>query len=271
LIPSIHPVFRQLSSPCAFVYEALDELEATMLGQLAMNSALSSTAAADALQELAVHGLAVRVPAGEEHRGGWVRGPITLDAVGLALGVDEIEAQIKARYEDERQAYRKELADFEASYQAGSPPNVDPDPELARQIVSMLALTEPPPEQPGPSDQLPDVVPPDDEQHEPEHDALSSVEPSHNADSKPVAGLSRIHPWAEKNRIRSRGSSSPTAQTAAPPLPPQIQDQLIAESPGLELLVEELGAVILDYYLTRPAAPRSRSPGNARGARRVGK
>lgn len=103
----IHPVFRVLGGPAAFVYEQLSTSPVRTI-DLPYLTALGSTAVTDGLNELGAHGLAVRTPEG------WVRGPADPLMVADQLGVPDIVAEIMARYRKAREHYRAFLKIVEA-------------------------------------------------------------------------------------------------------------------------------------------------------------
>jgi hypothetical protein len=103
LIEAVHPVFRHLGAPAAFVYERLDPHPAPSV-DLATRAHLSARGAQTALAALAEHGLATRT------RTGWVRGPADPTQVARALGVLDTLAALAARYRAERVAWRARLA-----------------------------------------------------------------------------------------------------------------------------------------------------------------
>ncbi|GHE31264.1 hypothetical protein GCM10017673_37470 [Streptosporangium violaceochromogenes] len=112
----VHPVFRVLGSPAAFLYEHLTSdvpAQAAVLGRLA---GLSPTAVSTGLRTLAEHGLAERT------RGGWVRGPEELDGVAERLGVPELVAEVVERYRRQRAEWKRFLSVVEAFGRTGAEP-----------------------------------------------------------------------------------------------------------------------------------------------------
>jgi hypothetical protein len=252
LIPSIHPIFRQLSSPCAFVYEALDEVEPTLPGQLATSAALSASATTDALRELATHGLAIRVPArGTDDLGGWVRGPVTLDAAGLALNVEAIETAIKKRYIEERETFRKQLTDFEASFHGATAP--DPDAGAAAELADFLAQQEPPAERIGSAEHLPMQIPAAIEGEQASTAAMPLSDCTGNSEAKPQGAIAEYirgeNTARQANRPPANADSTPPAPPLPPPRPAPLSVEKVAEpldkTPSLQLLIDKLGAVVL--------------------------
>lgn len=274
LIPAIHCAFRRLSGPCAFVYEALDDVPAGA-AQIGTSAAVSSSAATDALRELAVHGLAVRVPGTD---GGWVRGPVTLDAVAVSLGADTEDDDLADQYARERREWKDILASLAATPDLPGGEQADPDPGQAAAIADLLAQTQPPDDRPGPADDLPDHIPDHipDPADPAEHDQAGPDPlawmhtPGHQAAMQALADLGQSHPLADK--LRERGPKKRTTKkkaakkktagrrrspTPAPALPPLVpmpaieQDALVAGDPVLQLLVDQLGAVLLTPATTR--------------------
>lgn len=134
-IQAIHPVFRGLGLPVAFVYEQLETASRNSF-DLAEAALVSQRAAQQALHTLSTHGLATRTATG------WSRGTRTLNSVAAALGIDVIVEQVQARYRQQRQAWRALLGAYLApplGQQRAEPP---PPP---RTKESGLAC-EPPPE-----------------------------------------------------------------------------------------------------------------------------
>jgi len=109
-VHAIRPVFRELGLPAAFVYAALEQADHHDAGplsgrQLAPLARIGVTATYAALEVLAAHGLADRVP------GGWSLGSASLARLAEAWGlIDAIRDQL-ARYRAERRAWHEWLVD----------------------------------------------------------------------------------------------------------------------------------------------------------------
>ncbi|MFI6485485.1 hypothetical protein ACIBH1_46785 [Nonomuraea sp. NPDC050663] len=103
----IHPVFRELGGPAAFVYEVLTAA-AVRSTDVHLLARISETAAKNALRRLAEEGLAERTP------DGWVRGPADAVQVAERLGVYEQIDRIRKRYKQDREAWRRWLDIVEA-------------------------------------------------------------------------------------------------------------------------------------------------------------
>lgn len=134
-IQAIHPVFRGLGLPVAFVYEQLATVARSSF-DLAEAALISQRAAQQALVTLSTHGLATRTASG------WSRGKRTLDSVATALGVSEILEHIQARYRQQRQAWRALLGAYVAPPRGQG--GAAPDPPLAMEHGQLLG--EPPPD-----------------------------------------------------------------------------------------------------------------------------
>ncbi|GII05861.1 hypothetical protein [Planobispora takensis] len=100
----VHPVFRVLGGPAAFVHEQLTIDAPVATFEVQGLAGLSATAASAGLRALAEHGLA------ERRAGGWVRGPADPDEVARQLGVPELVQEIAARYRRERAEWRTFLS-----------------------------------------------------------------------------------------------------------------------------------------------------------------
>lgn len=164
-IHAIRPVFRDLGLPAAFVYAALEQVrhrgEASIGGrELARLARVGVTSTYEALQTLATHGLAERVP--PDQGGGWRLGDASLAQLAESWGItDAIRAQM-ARYRAERAIWRhwlttrgrldpRLLADGEQAAQDPDPPPrlargsdqpVDPAPPWFDDTTSLLELLE---------------------------------------------------------------------------------------------------------------------------------
>ena len=100
LIEAPHPIFRILGGPAGLAYEVLSS-EPLPRREVAREADLPDTTLDRALSDLAVHGLAERVP-----YEGWRRGPADRDTLADTLGAtDLVQAQINA-YAAERAAFR---------------------------------------------------------------------------------------------------------------------------------------------------------------------
>ncbi|GIH97396.1 hypothetical protein ACFFMN_22740 [Planobispora siamensis] len=100
----VHPVFRVLGGPAAFVHEQLTVDAPVATFEVQALTGLSATAVSTGLRALAEHGLA------ERRAGGWVRGPADPDEVARQLGVPELVQEIAARYRRERAEWRTFLS-----------------------------------------------------------------------------------------------------------------------------------------------------------------
>jgi hypothetical protein len=270
-IPAIHCVFRHLASPCAFVFEALTSVP-TLSGQIATAAAVSRRATIDALRELAEHGLAEYVPPRGDEPGGWTTGPVSLDAAGRVLDAPAREKEIDDRYRDERHQYREQLVQFERAFH-GTSPTQDPAPDLAAELADLLAQTEPPQQRQAASNTLPDHIPDPGGYHTTEPGPLDWITPEHEAAMQALADLGATHPMVDKlrergpkdrsrfaRRARGRAAPQPIRRRTAPqpirrrttagnpplvPMPADQQAALAAADPALQLLIDQLGAVIL--------------------------
>ncbi|SDL34375.1 hypothetical protein SAMN05428985_11546 [Nocardioides sp. YR527] len=138
-IYAIRPVFRELGLPAAFVYAALEQTrhrgETSISGrELAQLARVGVTATYDALQILATHGLAERVPPNQG--GGWRISDASLAQLAEAWGIAEaIRAQL-ARYRAERAAWRYWLTTrgrLDPRLLEPAAPQPDPPPQPAAQ------------------------------------------------------------------------------------------------------------------------------------------
>lgn len=102
IIPPVHPVFRILGPSAVFTWEALTAEPATATA-VAGRAALGTAAAGRALRVLAEHGLAAR------GRGGWRRGPSTLDDAARATGAYTAEEETRKAYARDREHWRIRL------------------------------------------------------------------------------------------------------------------------------------------------------------------
>lgn len=94
-IEAIHPAFRVLGRPAAFLYEALSTSPAPV-NELAIAALLPRSTAYDAIAILAEHGLAERTAAG------WQRTATSLDTVARRVGADELAARQLAGHRADR-------------------------------------------------------------------------------------------------------------------------------------------------------------------------
>uniref|UniRef100_UPI003F499C12 hypothetical protein n=1 Tax=Actinomadura sp. CA-154981 TaxID=3240037 RepID=UPI003F499C12 len=102
-IEAIHPVFRALGHPAAFVYESLGS-QPLPSHELAAAALLPRSTTHQALQILAGHGLAERSDAG-----GWRRGPADLDVIAIVTGATrDAEVQLQEHRAD-REAWHTYL------------------------------------------------------------------------------------------------------------------------------------------------------------------
>lgn len=104
-IEAIHPVFRALGLPVAFLYEQL-RTTARSSFDLADGALISHRAAQAALKLLSTHGLATRTS------GGWVRATHSLDALARTLGVAELVETVHEAYRRQRQVWRALLQSY---------------------------------------------------------------------------------------------------------------------------------------------------------------
>ena len=121
LVDAVHPAFLTVGKAEALVYQALTTAEETGR-EVARSARLSSSATADALRNLAEHGLAERGP------GGWRRGPARLDDVADATGATEIYREREDAYADDRDQWHKTIADWLAPKPAPEPGDNPPLP-----------------------------------------------------------------------------------------------------------------------------------------------
>lgn len=129
----VHPVFRELGGPAAFVYAELTDVP-TRAGDLPGLAVLSSSAVNDALHDLADHGMALRVI------GGWVRGPADPDTVAEHLGVPDLVNRIVAKYRQQREEWRAFLAIVDAF----GPTDLEPEEEDPIPLEDLVAVGPPP-------------------------------------------------------------------------------------------------------------------------------
>jgi hypothetical protein len=255
LIPAIHPAFRALSAPCAFVYEALDDVP-TGAAQIATTAAVSSSATTDALRELAEHGLAERVPATTGEPGGWKRGPLSLDDVARALGAETEQEELTRLYADQRREWRGLLASLAVTPATSAAE--DPDPGQAAFLADLHAQEEPPEQHPGPAEDLPAQIPSSVDHEASDADPLAWITPAHEAAMDKLAELGLTHPQATRRttparpprwRRRTAARAQPRATTTPPtplvPMQAAEMAELAANDPALKLLVDQLGAVVL--------------------------
>lgn len=140
-IHAIRPAFRELGHAAAFAYAALEHHRGTPVSgrDLAETAGLGHTAGHEALEVLAAHGLAERVP------GGWIIGAASLDQLAEAWGITEqIRGQL-AKYRAERRTWWARLGVIRLSAAAGTvgtysepPPPLEPPPEPGRTLLDML-------------------------------------------------------------------------------------------------------------------------------------
>ncbi len=104
-IEALHPAFRVLGVPAAFVYEVLDD-HSQSSWDVAAAALLGTRTAQQALSELAAHGLAVRDP------DGWRRGATDPAEVARATGATELVQEQLDRYRRERAAWRARLGAY---------------------------------------------------------------------------------------------------------------------------------------------------------------
>ncbi len=145
-IEALHPVFRVLGVPAAFVYEVLDDHPQSSW-DVAATALLGTRTAQQALNELAAHGLAAR------DLEGWRRGATDPAEVARATGATELVQDQLDRYRRERAAWRARLGayvDLSVEELLRTPPG-PPEPGHSRQPEDWLpAHRRPPPAQPDP-------------------------------------------------------------------------------------------------------------------------
>jgi DNA-binding transcriptional ArsR family regulator len=107
-VEAAHPVFLVLGGTSALVYQVLDQAEARG-AEVARAARLSPSATSAALRTLAEHGLAERT------RGGWRRGPASLDAVATSTGAADLHRERAERYKRDRESWRARLAQYQAA------------------------------------------------------------------------------------------------------------------------------------------------------------
>lgn len=107
-ISAIHPAFTALGGTAALTYAALTA-DPTPAAGIARTARLSGPATADALRELAAHGLAVH------HARHWTRGPASLDDVALATGALQAHQERSDRYRRQQQQWKAVIAALPAA------------------------------------------------------------------------------------------------------------------------------------------------------------
>jgi len=107
-IDGIHPAFLVLGGPAGLVHQVLDGTEARG-AEVARAARLSPSAVSSALRTLAEHGLA------ERGRGGWRRGPASLDDVATSTGAADLHRERAERYKKDRESWLARLAQYQAA------------------------------------------------------------------------------------------------------------------------------------------------------------
>jgi hypothetical protein len=141
LIEAIHPVFRELGPAAALVHETLNGVPIRR-GQVVRDAVLAPRTVDEALNVLAVHGLAERDP-----HTGWRRGPADLDRLAATLGVAEVVERLVVRYRTERAVWRDLLDRLGRRVLTPIPRPRIPDP-----VVWPARLAAPPPLDVGEAD-----------------------------------------------------------------------------------------------------------------------
>lgn len=156
-VHAIRPAFRDLGLAAAFVYAALEQhahdvehRPGTPPGiggrELAARARIGVTATYEALQVLATHGLADRVPPGQG--GGWRLGAASLAQLAEAWGIlDQVRAQL-ARHRAERAEWHAWLTEHRllAHQAGGNVVDLDsrrPPPDWAREPADPLPHHQP--------------------------------------------------------------------------------------------------------------------------------
>jgi hypothetical protein len=107
-IDGVHPAFLVLGGAAFLVHQVLDGTEARG-AEVARAARLSPSATSGALKVLAEHGLA------ERGRGGWSRGPASLDEVAASTGAADLHRERAERYKQDRESWRARLAQYQAA------------------------------------------------------------------------------------------------------------------------------------------------------------
>jgi len=138
-IKAIHPAFRVLGRPAAFLYEALTSTPAP-LNELATAALLPRSTAYDAIAVLAEHGLAERTAAG------WQRTSTDLGTVARRVGADELAAQQLAGHRADRAEWHAFLGIIDTPKKpAGAPVRHHPDQQRSKQDSRLDARRRAPP------------------------------------------------------------------------------------------------------------------------------
>ena len=112
---ALRPVFRELGHVAAFVFEAVENQQATTITELVNATGMSRSAIAEAVDVLAAYGLVDRSPVVDAARQLIAR-PHLLTPVAELLGtLDAVMAQLR-QYSRERAAWRVYLTRFEDDY-----------------------------------------------------------------------------------------------------------------------------------------------------------
>lgn len=106
-IEAIHPVFRALGLPVAFLYEQLGKSPLSSF-DLADAALISHRAAQAGLKVLGAHGLAARA------NSGWIRTTQCLDNVARTVGVTELIDTLQTSYRQQRDAWQALLQAYSA-------------------------------------------------------------------------------------------------------------------------------------------------------------
>jgi DNA-binding transcriptional ArsR family regulator len=109
-LDGVHPAFLVLGGAAFLIYQALDVTEARGT-EVARAARLSPSATSAALRILAEHGLA------ERGRGGWRRGPASLDEVATSTGAADLHRERAERYKRDRESWRARLRAYQGARQ----------------------------------------------------------------------------------------------------------------------------------------------------------
>lgn len=250
-IEALHATFLVLGTSAAAVYEALSTCPAGPT-EIERATGLSAATVKRALKQLGEHGLAER-PA----PGAWQRGPADLDDVATELGATQELTARRAFHTAEREIWH-ELCDL-----WDAPPGSLAHTQAQIDTTREQALTD--------TDHHDDPQTPHDveallqetahERHNTDNtptDPLAWITPQHQAAMAALAEHALRDPRAAQLRTRrenttNRPARQRTRTRPTPPPPPLIPlqateiDQLI-DNPVLQMLITELGAVILNDY-----------------------
>lgn len=262
-IESGHPAFLGLGKHrkvAALLYETLSATIPMTLPELEAEAALSASSVKDGLRTLGEVGLAVK-HVDVDGRRGWIRGPVSLDEAAVR---DDVQGDVEF---DRRvaavQAQRSDYADFldavggDAQWDAiadrlqDDAPDVDDqdptrqDPTCDQDPMRSVPL----PREPRP-DFLPDAAAGGWTGAGQADDPLAWMwTPAHQAAMEAVAQLGERHPMVAAARARrTRPKPRPRRRTAPRPIPPEPPVTDDGFDAVLQLLADELGAVVLEEH-----------------------